>query len=123
MKASRYISLLLWILVANGLMWAGGTTDWLCREKSHYDPLNEGLSFEGKYCDDGEFFISNTLSAELVVKGLRLMIPDRSDLAPGVFFPYVWIGLYLALVAGAMVFRRRLHDGLVFVLQYVHRKL
>lgn len=123
MKAARYISLLFWIFVANGVMWAGGTSDWLCREKSQYAPLNEGNSFDEKYCQDGELFISNTLSAELVVKGLRLVIPAGSDLTPGVFFPYVWIGLYVALVAGAIVFRRRLHDGLVFVLQCVHRKI
>lgn len=111
MKASRYISLFFWIIVANGVMWAGGTTDWICRE------------LDSEYCDDGELLISNTLSAELVVKGLEVLIPEGSDLTPGIFFPYAWFGLYFFLVAGVIVLRRRLHDALVFSLRYVHRKI
>jgi len=123
MKVARYASLLFWILVANGVMWAGGTTDWLCREKSYYDPKGEGLSFEGKYCQDGEWMIANTFSGELVVKSLRLLIPEGSGLTPGVFFPYVWIGFYLLLVLSAVIFRRRLYvfsEGLILA---VHRRV
>lgn len=123
MKVARYASLLFWILIANGVMWAGGTTDWLCREKSYYDPKGEGLSFEGKYCQDGKWMIANTFSGELVVKSLRLLIPKGSGLTPGVFFPYVWFGLYLLLVLSALLFRRNLYVLSAGLLLSLHRRV
>jgi hypothetical protein len=123
MKVARYASLLFWILIANGVMWAGGTTDWLCREKSYYDPKGEGLSFEGKYCQDGEWMIANTFSGELMVRSLRLLIPEGSDLTPGIFFPYVWIGLYSLLVLSVLLFRRSLYVLSVGLILAVHRRI
>lgn len=123
MKIARYVSLLFWILFANWVMWAGGTTDWLCREKSYYDPKDEGLSFEEKYCQDGEWMIGNTFSGELVVKFLRLLIPEGSGLTPGVFFPYVWFGLYLLLVLSALLFRRNLYVLSAGLLLSLHRRV
>lgn len=123
MKIARYASLLFWFLFANWVMWAGGTTDWLCREESYYDPKGEGLSFEGKYCQDGEWMIANTFSGELVVKSLRLLIPEDSGLTPGVFFPYVWFGLYLLLVLSALLFRHNLYVLSAGLLLSLHRRV
>lgn len=123
MKIAKYVSLLFWIVFVNWIMWAGGTTDWLCREKSYYDPKGEGLSFEGKYCQDGEWMIANTFSGELVVKFLRLLIPEGSGLTPGVFFPYVWFGFYLFLVLSAWVYRHRLYALSERLLLAVHRRV
>ncbi|AHB57639.1 hypothetical protein IPC271_23240 [Pseudomonas aeruginosa] len=67
--------------------------------------------------------IANTFSGELVVKSLRLLIPEGSGLTPGVFFPYVWVGLYLLLVLFAVIFRRRLYalsEGLILA---IHRRV
>lgn len=67
--------------------------------------------------------IANTFSGELVVKSLRLLIPEDSGLTPGVFFPYVWFGLYLLLVLSALLSRRNLYVLSAGLLLSLHRRV